>query len=120
MSTSSDRTVPVMFEQQLTHDPSPLAARLISHLPTTCPDCDYQTTRGNLKEHALNCPSRRYTCAAPNCTFKGLADAYLSHLVEQHRQTLLEKGADLFTVAEGTRNPTGANDDGEELFGAAA
>ena len=72
---------------------------IIGRAPITCPDCGERYERADTAEHARHCTGRQIRCSAPACDrsfTREEEDAFLLHVVFEHRDALLANHSRLF------------------------
>lgn len=80
--------------------------RIVSNLPTNCPDCEMAMKRRELPTHTLSCPKRKISC--PFCYTIFIKDTLSSHLFHSHEEAVLNKLLD----TDQTRYIVSINDKG--------
>lgn len=81
------------------------ARKMIKSLPASCPnECDVKNlTIGDLKNHLPKCPMRNLKCKLCKSSFK--PDDFFSHLIESHKDDIIEQYTDK-EIAKETTNST--------------
>ena len=66
------------------------AKNLMNKLETTCNyNCDVKYKINETKVHNLQCRAKLYKCKIKKCSFKGIREKLLSHLIEDHKKEIL-------------------------------
>ena len=82
------RTCPLCRTEPFETTVNKSVRRMIGSMPVDCP-CGYRTTRADLKEHEKICPKKSIACSVPNCGFKGIREAFMRHVTEQHSKEVI-------------------------------
>ncbi|KAL0206310.1 hypothetical protein P9112_001617 [Eukaryota sp. TZLM1-RC] len=61
--------------------------RIVDSLPIACPDCMYETTRGNLRDHHFKCPKKAHECKI--CKNNVRFDDFAKHIASEHHLDLI-------------------------------
>ncbi|XP_065055098.1 uncharacterized protein LOC135683691 [Rhopilema esculentum] len=81
---------------------SHVCRRMIGNLPAVCSfiGCTAKLTRSELNDHEQRCEHRLYKCPAPKCLFEGLKENYLLHLIQEHKEDVVKRSANLFSMEQ--------------------
>ena len=90
LSAFTKKPCPVCRKEGVTWTDNILARRMISSIPTECPDCGEKTTIGELPTHASKCPKWKLPCKIEGCNFTGHEDEFIKHLCDAHKGTLIQ------------------------------
>lgn len=78
---------------EMKYTPSFPIRRIVSNLPTNCPDCEMAMKRGNLPTHTISCPKRKISC--PFCYTIYSKDTLSHHLLQSHEEAVLNRLLDI-------------------------
>ncbi|PAA59567.1 hypothetical protein BOX15_Mlig009760g1 [Macrostomum lignano] len=90
--------------------PCHLARRLIGMQPWCCSECGKETNRSEQTDHLLICPQRVRSCPASGCSFTGLTDSFIDHLIQEHKDALMKEVDKLFPPVKRQRRSSDSSE----------